>query len=170
MQAEGLCGKIQIKAKLAFEGCLSNMDRTQFFEMIMTICNWDASGDDEKVLTPLVEYLAQQPDEAIFAFDETMTELLFDLDTKKNFKEARRHFPHTDDDFLYSRCCALINGEEYYEKVKAGKVSDLWLMEFEAILSVPMWAWGKKHGEDVDNYPYLTAKSYETGSNAEGWK
>jgi hypothetical protein len=63
----------------------------------------------------------------------------------------------------------LINGEEYYEKAKSGKVSDLWQMEFEAILRVPMSAWGKKHKEDPDNYPYLTAKSYETGSNVDKW-
>ena len=39
------------------------MDRKQFFNMIMTICDWDKLGDDEKVLNPLVEYLSQQSDE-----------------------------------------------------------------------------------------------------------
>ena len=146
------------------------MDRQLFFEIIMTICDWDAMSDDDKVLSPLIEYLAQQPDETIFSFDETMAELLFELDTKKNFRKARRYYNHSDDIFLYSRCCALINGVEYYEKAKAGKVSDLWQMEFEAILSVPMCAWERKHGEDAGDYPYSTTKSYETGSNAEGWK
>ena len=59
------------------------MDRKQFFEIIMTICDWDASGDDDKVLSPLIEYLAQQPDETIFSFDEIMAELLYELDTRK---------------------------------------------------------------------------------------
>lgn len=146
------------------------MDRKQFFEIMMTICDWDASGDDEKVLAPLVAYLAQQPDETIFSFEETMAALLFELDTKKNFRKARRYYAHSEDSFLYSRCCALINGEEYYEAAKAGKVSDLWQMEFEAILGVPMCAWEKKHNIDSDNYPYLPTISYETGSNTEGWK
>lgn len=146
------------------------MDRTQFFKIIMDICDWDAMGNDDKVLSPLVEYLSQQSDETIFAFDEIMAELLFELDTKKNFKKARRYYDHSDDSFLYSRCCALTNGEGYYEKVKAGKVSDLWQMEFEAILGVPMCAWGKKHGHDSIDYPYLTTKSCETGSNIHGWK
>ena len=145
------------------------MDRKQFFDLIMTVCDWDASGDDEKVLQPLVAYLAQQSDETIFAFDETMAELLFALDSKKNFRKARRYYPHSDDSFLYSRCCALINGEDYYEAALAGKVSDLWQMEFEAILGVPVLAWEMKHGPDAD-YPYLPKKSSETGSNAEGWK
>lgn len=146
------------------------MDRTQFFKIIMDICDWDAMGNDDKVLSPLIEYLSQQSDETIFAFDEIMAELLFELDTKKNFKKACRYYDHSDDSFLYSRCCALTNGEEYYEKAKAGKVSDLWQMEFEAILGVPMCAWGKKHGHDSIEYPYLTKKSYETGSNVHGWK
>ena len=145
------------------------MDKKRFFEIIMTVCDWDASGDDDKVLDPLVSYLAEQSDETIFSFDETMAELLFELDTKKNFRKACRYYTHSDDSFLYSRCCALINGEEYYEKAKAGKVSDLWQMEFEAILSVPMHAWGKKHGKDSIEYPYLTTKSYETGSNVDRW-
>ena len=146
------------------------MDRKQFFNMIMTICDWDKLGDDEMVLNPLVEYLSQQSDEEIFSFDEIMAELLFELDTKKNFKKARRYYDHSDDSFLYSRCCALTNGEEYYEKVKAGKVKDLWQMEFEAILSVPMCAWGRKHGKEISDYPHSTVKSYETGSNIDGWK
>ena len=146
------------------------MDRKQFFEIIMAICDWDASGDDDKVLSPLIEYLAQQPDETIFSFDEIMAELLYELDTRKNFDEACKYDTHCDDTFLYSRCVALINGEKYYEKVKSGHESSLWQMEFEAILYVPMCAWGKKHGKDPDNYPYWTTKSYETGSNVDGWK
>ncbi len=144
------------------------MDRTQFFDLIMTICDWGRSGDDAKVLAPLVSYLAQKPDEEIFAFDEIMAELLFALDTKKNFKRARCYYDHTDDSFLYARCVALINGEEYYEKIKAGKRNDPWEMEFEAILGVPALAWAQKHGQE--DYPYTTTRSYETGSNADGWK
>ena len=65
---------------------------------------------------------------------------------------------------------ALINGEDYYNKVKAGKISNLWKMEFESILYVPMWSWEKKHGKTPDDYSYCTAKSYETGSNVDGWR
>ena len=63
--------------KLEFDEKVSYMDRKQFFEIIMNVCDWDASGDDEKVLRPLVEYLAQQTDETIFSFAETMAELLY---------------------------------------------------------------------------------------------
>ncbi len=146
------------------------MERAQFFDMIMTICDWDKLGDDEKVLSPLVDFLSRQSDAVIFSFDDIMAELLFDLDTKKNFKKACKYYDHSDDSFLYSRCCALINGEAYFTKVKAGQIKDLWQMEFEAILGVPMLAWSKKYGKDATDYPHLTEKSYETGSNVDGWK
>ncbi len=146
------------------------MNRKQFFSNIMNICDWDKSGDDDEVLKPLVEYLSRQSDEEIFSFDDIMTELLYDLDTRKNFKTACKVCDQSDDTFLYSRCVALINDEEYYEKVKQGKIKDVWEMEFEALLYVPCSAWAKKHDSDIDDYPYMTALSYETGSNTDGWK
>ncbi len=146
------------------------MKRNQFFDLIMTVCNWDASGDDPKVLLPLIEYLSHQSDETIFSFDEIMAELLYELDTRKNFEKACKFDTHSDDTFLYSRCVALINGEEYYKRVKTGDICNLWKMEFEAILYVPMLAWGKKHGKSPDDYSYRTVKSYETGSNLDGWR
>ena len=145
------------------------MDKRRFFELIMDVCDWEQSGDD-RILAPLVSYLSELPDDEIFAFDDIMTELLYDLDTKKNFKRACKYYDHSDDSFLYSRCVALVNGEEYYEKAKAGKNNKMWTMEFEAILSVPMLAWGRKHNEDCGEYPHLPAKSVETGSNTDEWK
>ena len=146
------------------------MDKKRFFELIMDVCDWDQSGDDDMVIAPLVRYLSNLSDEEIFAFDDIMAELLYDLDTKKNFKRACKYYDHSDDSFLYSRCTALVNGEEYYEKVKAGKNNKNWTMEFEAILSVPMLAWGRKHNKDCGDYPHLSAKSIETGSNVDEWK
>ena len=146
------------------------MDKKRFFELIMDVCDWEKSGDDDMVIAPLVNYLSSYSDEEIFAFDDIMAELLYDLDTKKSFKRACKYYDHSDDSFLYSRCAALVNGEECYKKVKAGKNNKIWTMEFEAILSVPMLSWSKKNNKDPEDYPHLTAKSIETGSNADEWK
>ncbi|MDE6426120.1 MAG: DUF4240 domain-containing protein [Ruminococcus sp.] len=146
------------------------MNKQQFFSNIMTICDWNKIGNDEEVIKPLVTYLSQQSDEEIFSFDDIMTELLYMLDTRKNFKKACEIYNHSDDTFLYSQCVALTNGEEYYEKVKAGKVNEVWEMEFETILYIPSSAWGKKHDSDPANYPHFTSLSYETGSNKNAWK
>lgn len=145
------------------------MNKDQFFENIMTICDWDKSTDDER-LSPLVDFLSRQADEEIFSFDDIMAELLYSIDTRKNFKTACKYYNHSDDSFLYSRCVALVNGADYYERVKSGKAKELWESEFEAILYVPQDAWAKKHNDDTSNYPHLTAISYETGSNEDGWK
>lgn len=136
----------------------------------MDICDWDKTGDDDAVLEPLTEYLSQQSDAEIFAFDDIMSELLYALDTRKNFDTACKYYDHSDDTFLYSRCVALVNGADYYEKVRQGRIKRIWKMEFESILSVPEDAWAKKHNKDVNEYPHLSAISYETGSNADGWK
>lgn len=142
----------------------------QFFSNVLTICDWDKLGNDDDVLKPLIVYLAKQSDDEIFSFDDIMAELLYDLDTRKNFEKACREYPHSDDSFLYSRCVALTNGTEYYKKVKAGRIKKLWTMEFEAILSVPSSAWGIKYNKDPADYPHSTPLSYETGSNKKGWK
>lgn len=137
----------------------------------MTICDWDKLGNDDDVLRPLIEYLSQQSDKEIFSFDDIMSELLYALDTRKNFKAACKYYDHSEDSFLYSRCVALINGAEYYEKVRLGKVKkSVWTSEFESILYVPGDAWAKKHNKEYDDYPHTAPLSYETGSNTEEWE
>ncbi|MCM1165076.1 MAG: DUF4240 domain-containing protein [Lachnospiraceae bacterium] len=147
------------------------MDKQRFFDDIMNICDWDSQGDDEKVLAPLIEHLSRLSDEEIFAFEDIMSELLYALDTEKNFKAALKYDElHSDDSFLYSRCVALINGADFYKKALNGKKNKiLWSSEFKAILYVPSRAWAKKHNDDEDNYPHIPPLSYETGSNAAAW-
>lgn len=120
----------------------SNEYRT-VFSKIMDICDWDRAGNDKEILSPLIEYLSCQSDDEIYSFDDIMAELLYGLDTKKNFKTACKYYDHSDDTFLYSRCVALINGADYYKKAQQVKVKDLWTSEFEAILYVPQAAWAK---------------------------
>lgn len=146
------------------------MTTEKFFDIIMTICDWNKSGDDAAVLEPLIDHLSEQSDEEIFSFEDIMTELLYKLDTRKNFETACKYYDHSDDTFLYSRCVALINGADYYKKVSAGKIKSLWTSEFESILYVPMSAWAKKHNKDTDDYPYFPDLSYETGSNTDAWE
>lgn len=147
------------------------MDREKFFDDIMNICDWDSQGDDDKVLAPLIKHLSNQSDEEIFAFDDIMSELLYALDTEKNYNTALKYEKYcSDDTFLYSRCVALVNGEEFYEKALDGKIrKGLWDFEFEAILYVPSRAWAMKHNDSEESYPHMPPLSYETGSNKAGW-
>lgn len=144
------------------------MNQYQFFWNVMKLCDWKYEGDDDKVLLPVIKYLSRQKDEMIFQFDDIMSELLYNLDTKKLRKQCSQVSGYqSSDGFLYSRCVALINGPEYYEKVKAGKEKGIWDMEFESLLYVPQKAWKLRHYNEDDEYPHIAPLSYETGSNTE---
>ena len=147
------------------------MDRKQVFYCFNDICDWDKCGEDDLVVKPVIEYLSKLEDEEIFAFDDIMAELLYELDSRKLFDLARKYDKNvSDDSFLYSRCVGIMNGEEYFKAALQGKVADLWKMEFEAALYVPSQAWALKHGKDPSEYPHVTPQCIETGSNAEKWK
>ena len=59
------------------------MKKEQFLAIVLSICDWSQSGDDEAVLKPLIDLLAEKSDDEIFAFDDMMAELLYDLDTRE---------------------------------------------------------------------------------------
>ena len=147
------------------------MNRSRSFWDVMELCDWTCEGDDDKVLRPVIQYLAQQEDGRIFQFDDLMSELLHGLDTKKLTAQCKEVEPlMSDDSFLYSRCVALINGPSYYEKARQGMAKEIWNMEFEALLYVPSRAWALKHEKPEEDYPHTAPLSYETGSNREQWK
>jgi hypothetical protein len=147
-------------------------DRFSFFWTAMDLCDWEHEGEDEKVLEPVILYLSKQSDELIFLFDDLMTELLYNLDTRSNYERCKEVSGYDSDDlFLYSRCVALINGRDTYQSIiENGFPDDWWNLEFESLLYVPQEAWERKHGSDSDEYPHVTPLSYEIGSNEEGWK
>lgn len=147
------------------------LKKYDFFWTTMELCDWKKESDDDKVLKPVVEYLSKQEDSVIFEFDDFMTELLYNLDTEKLAEQCEKVDPQMcDDTFLYSRCVALINGPDYYEKVRWGREKNVWSMEFESLLYVPQKAWALKHSCSAEDYPHSSPLSYETGSNKEGWK
>ena len=143
----------------------------QFFWDTMDLCDWKFEGNDEKVLKPVKKYLSELDDEKIFEFDDMMTELLYHLDRRelaKACEEITGYF--SEDDFLYSRCVALINGPRYYSRVLNGVEKHPWSNEFESILYLPQKAWAAKHRKSADKYPHSASLSYETGSNTGGWE
>lgn len=147
------------------------MSEFSFFWDTVRLCDWSLEGDDDKVLQPVVRYLAGQEDSGIFQFDDQMSALLYGLDTKKLAAQCERVEPDmSDDSFLYSRCVALINGPDYYAQARLGRRKEIWNMEFEALLYVPARAWAMKHGRPEEEYPHTASFNYETGSNQEQWK
>jgi hypothetical protein len=147
------------------------MKKQLTFWEIIGLLAWKYEGNDEKVVKPAIKYLSKQDDEFIFAFEEQIAEYLYAIDGRKwaeSFKKANDGI-FSDDGFLYCRCVAVINGEEYYNAILNGSIELNGDLEFESILSVPHLAWAKKHKKEQDDYPYFTETCYETGSNEELW-
>ena len=68
-------------------------DKFQPFWSAMELCDWSHEGDDNKVLKPLVEYLSKQSDDDIFKFDDLMSELLYQLDTRELADQCEKEYP-----------------------------------------------------------------------------
>ena len=147
------------------------MDKFRFFWAAMDLCDWSREGNDDMVLAPVIAYLSRQEDSVIYHFDDLMSELLYCLDTRKLWAQCEKADPLAgDDSFLYSRCVALINGPDYYDRARRGRARQMWEMEFEALLYVPSRAWAKKHRREPGDYSHFPPLSIETGSNREAWQ
>lgn len=140
------------------------------FWNIMDKADWSFRGDDDKVLAPVINALAEMDDEEIFSFEDIMSKLLYDIDSQEialQLYGPELHF--SEDLFLYQRCVALVNGRGYYMDIRGGRKKLDPQSEYEPILYVPHLAWAKKHKADSGDYPHFPEISYETGSNEELW-
>jgi hypothetical protein len=150
------------------------MNEEKFWDTI-SLFNWDETGDDDAVLEPARAALASMDAEAIFKFDNILTEKLHALDTREHCKACYAGELDPDngddyisaDDFLYCRCVVVANGRDFFNQV-INKPSEMpQEMEFEALLSLPEEAFEQKTGQE---YEHASPLSYESFQNLEGWK
>lgn len=146
------------------------MSAIDFFHITDTYLDWDKKGDDMAVVEPLIAFLAQWGDDLIFAFDDTMAELLYSLDTRKIAEGIYKDEYFSSDEFLYIRCIALVNSKRFYNDIIRGRRKLKRDLTFEAILYVPAFAWARLHGKSADEYPHFTEFDRESMSNSEGWE
>ena len=52
------------------------------FWKVISLLDWDKSGDDDAVIGPAIDALAAMDHEAIFKFDDILSEKLYALDTR----------------------------------------------------------------------------------------
>lgn len=124
-------------------------------------------SSERALLQPLIQYLSQWDDIVIFAFDDKVSSLLFELD-KKEIADKMEGF--TPENFLYSRCFAVAEGASYYRGVLLGIDTLNYKYGFEGILHVARAAWAEKYRTNNDDYPHTPKMNYETYSNKDGWK
>jgi predicted DNA-binding WGR domain protein len=150
------------------------MDEDLFWEIIASF-NWKKQGNDDAVMLPAEKLLASLPVEDIFTFDNILAGKLYQLDGKKY---ADACYPKKQtlsdgtpymsvDDFLYCRCCVVVNGRKFYEFTLEYPKNWPLETEFESILYLAQKAYERKtHGQD---YPHVTELCFETYSNRAGW-
>ncbi|MCA0237843.1 MAG: DUF4240 domain-containing protein [Bacteroidetes bacterium] len=141
------------------------------FWKAIDLLDWTDEGDDLKVVEPLVTFLSGLPISHIYRFSDLLSEKLWHLDTRAHAKVFLDDPDEANilsvDDFLYTRCAVVANGQTYYEKVL--KSPDLMPpdLTFEPLLYVAMEAYKRKTGKA---FTPEHAYNYETFSNKKGWE
>jgi hypothetical protein len=111
----------------------------------------------------------------IKGFQEVLAEKLYAIDTRQHCRYCYRGELDPDngnhyisaDDFLYSRCAVVARGRLFYDVVVKYPSRMPSGVELEDLLYLAPHAYERKTGKDFD---HLTALSYESFSNLEGWR
>ena len=154
--------EIRINSKEQADELLSE---AQFWQII-ALLDW-SQKKYEDILAPAVAFLAQMPVANIYLFKDNLSEKLYRLDTKAHtaayiLKDSEHYL--SADDFLYTRCAVVAEGQVYYENVLKDPNEMPFDMAFEPLLSLANDAYELKTGKKFD---YIPTFNYETGSNQE---
>jgi hypothetical protein len=133
--------------------------------------DWSKEGDDEQVVEPLIHFLSEQPIAHIYRFSDILSEKLWQLDTHAHaaifLDNPEEEGILSVDDFLYTRCAVVANGQNYYEKVLESPHLMPPDLTFESLLYVTLKAYKHKTGKA---FTPVYAYNYETYSNKKGWQ
>lgn len=125
------------------------------------------------ITTPAIIHLSQLSVEQIKAFDDILSEKLYDLDGQKYAENTGQNAytgeekPFSVDGFLYARCMAVAQGRTTYELILNHPKKMIKDDSFETLLNLASQAYQKKTGK---SYDYIPAYIYETFANTKGWK
>lgn len=140
------------------------METAQFWALIDKI-DFTSSNDPAK-LKPLVKALTQLSISEILQFAERLADLLSQLDGPDFIKPLKAEASgYSADTFLYARCFAIAQGQEFYESVLS-KTAPLPTKYFEVLLTAPSQAYEQKTGE---KYSYVPSINYESFFNQNLW-
>ena len=128
------------------------------------------AGDEDAAILPLRNKLSSLTKGEIQSYEETLSNLLYQIDGEE-FANNAGEAGKSGDGFLYCRCYVVARGKTFYEKVLASQSAIPISLEqwFEPILSVAAESWAMAMGCDPDDWEYSASVSYETGSNMSLW-
>ena len=140
------------------------------FWKIISLLDWEQE-DEEAIVAPAVEYLAQLPVGHIYRFEDILSEKLYRLDTLAHADHSGENAygdgeDFSVDEFLYARCCVVANGRKAYEGVLNDPQEMPKDLTFEPLLSLAAQAYERQTGRP---FRYAPEYRYETFSHTEGF-
>lgn len=160
-----------VEIRLQGQPDISLMFADADFWKAIDMLDWDKEDDDEKVTEPLIDFLSGQPIGHIYRFSDILSKKLWQLDTYAHAKifldDPEEEGLLSVDDFLYTRCAVVANGQKYYEKILKNPRLMPPDLTFEPLLYIALKAYNRKTGK---NFTSVSAYNYETYSNKKGWK
>jgi len=150
----------------------SVVSESQFWDII-ELLDWDAEGNDESVIAPAVRHLKALEADAIVAFEEILCEKLFLLDAERFAREIGRESYHgpgryfSKEWFLAARCCAVANGQGFFEEVLSDPAAMPKDLGFLTLKNLAARAYKEKTSSE---FQYKTRFNPESMSNQTGWR
>jgi hypothetical protein len=139
------------------------LTESDFWQIIEKL-DWSKSKSAE-VLEPAVKMLADMPIANIYLFEDKLSENLYLLDTKQHANVFSKD-DFSSDDFLYSRCAVIAEGEKYFKTVLENPKKMPQDVTFETLLNLASDAYNLKTGQIFN---YKPTYNYETSTNRLGW-
>jgi Protein of unknown function (DUF4240) len=147
------------------------MSEDDFWDLI-DLLNWDEEGNDDAVIAPVVQHLSDLSESEILAFQEALAEKLWMLDGERFAREIGRDCYQGPDKafsrewFLAARCCAVANGQDFFEDILLSPENMPKDLGFLALSTVAERAYRKKTGRSLT---HKTRHDTETGTNLRNW-
>ena len=134
------------------------------FWKIISLLDWTKTGENEGIVAPVVTHLSSLSPSFIYQFEDKLSEKLYQLDTRQHAAEFPT--PFSVDDFLYSRCAVVANGEIAFQTVLNDPSQMPLHLDFEPLLYLASDAYTLKTGKP---FVYAPTFSIETYANKEAW-
>jgi len=130
------------------------------------------NNENNKIIEPVVQFLAQLSIDEIKAFENSLSEKLYLLDGLEfaqnigdNAYKGEEN-PFSSDSFLYARCAVVAQGRKVFEKIKHQPEEMIKNYTFEHLLNVASLAYKRKTGK---SFNYIPNYIYETFANSNAW-
>lgn len=146
------------------------LSEEEFWEII-DLLDWK-KRKVAKITALAINHLIKLSVKQIAAFDDILSEKLYQLDGQKYAENTGQNAyqgadqPFSVDGFLYARCMAVTKGKVFFESIISDPTKMVKDDSFEPLLNLASQAFQKKTGKP---YEHIPAYIYETFANTNGW-